>query len=716
VGRPEKQLDPAGGAVQRFTGELRNLRVMAGRPTYRQLAASAHYSHTTLSRAAAGDKLPSLPVALAFAAACGGDPGTWTRRWHEAAGGQRPGGPDGRHHGGGPAAASLRSRLEAREDSTYVGRQAEIGRVLALLSDRAELPRVVSVHGPPGIGKTAFACAASRAWSAGGGGPAVIIDSRDFSHDPGGLDAVVRQRCQPWPRTVGAPPLLLVIDTYEEMAGAALGPRHEFIRQLRGPVLVMAAGRRPASGLLQPPGWRSLVEEIELGGLSRAESGVLLGRLGVARAPDLQAALAFAQGSPLMLTIAAELARAGRDCELAGACRAPGISRHLITVMTRDIRDPGVRRLLEAASIVRTANQELLAAIVRADVSAEFTALCELSVVRIVEQGIRVHDVVRQAIAADLRWRSPATYDAWRQRACRYLRETSTSTSQQWQLQELLYLLHDPAHPAATVTPWMALDAHAAGPDTQIRPVADGELPAVLALCRRGQSLEGVPPELCLREVSAGPALHAGTCMLALDEDKRPVAVSYALPLTAGNWPSVAAARPAWRRALPAAEIAGIERAAPGSPAAVLYGQTIHLPGHRDLAAAAGREVFIRCCTRFPRLRRSYVLMTPDCPVTRYAEWGGFRPRMTGIELGGAGVDEWICDYGPGGWADWAQRAIRLAPGRSRTSQDAAQALPESARERMAQNSAVPPKDRMHPEVAISPVPAMKVIPACWDS
>lgn len=542
MGRPERQLDPAAGPVEQFARQLRDLRVRAGRPAYRRLAAVAHYSHTTLSRAAAGHQLPTLPVVLAFAVACGGDPQEWTERWQAAASRQPAAGRPG-HRRGSPAAASMRARIQAHEDRTYTGRQAEIRRVLALLADPGRLPGVVSVHGPPGIGKTAFGCAAGRTWAAEAGGPSVTIDSRDFSHDPGGLTAAVRQRCQPWPRPAASPALLLVIDTWEELDGAAPGPGHEFIRELRGPVLVMAAGRRPAAGLPGQAAWQPFSEEIRLEGLTRSESRTLLGRLGVTRESDITAAASFARGNPLLLTIAAGLASTGPPGTLAEACRAPGISRNLIATMTREIRNPGVRRLLEAASVVRTANEELLAAITAADVAAEFAALCELSIVRIVAQGIRVHDVIRQAVAADLRWRSPATYDRWRERACRYLRDCGPSDGPGWQHQELLYLLHDPATAAATVTPWTTLDAYAADPDIQIRPARGDELPALLDLCRRGESLEGISRDLYLRELDEGLATAGGACLLATRKHTGPVAVSYALPLTSRTWQRVSAAR-----------------------------------------------------------------------------------------------------------------------------------------------------------------------------
>ncbi|MCC8243058.1 nSTAND1 domain-containing NTPase [Saccharothrix luteola] len=84
MGRPERELDPAAGPVQRLAHELRGLRDAAGRPSYRTMAKTAHYSVTALAEAAGGDRLPSLAVTLAYAVACGGDRGEWEKRWRAA--------------------------------------------------------------------------------------------------------------------------------------------------------------------------------------------------------------------------------------------------------------------------------------------------------------------------------------------------------------------------------------------------------------------------------------------------------------------------------------------------------------------------------------------------------------------------------------------------------------------------------------------------------
>ncbi|MGW6059666.1 nSTAND1 domain-containing NTPase [Streptomyces sp. NPDC055189] len=81
MGRREKPLEPTAGPVQRFAHELRKLRVEAGSPTYRAMAQRVPYSAPTLSAAAAGERIPTLPVLLAYVSVCDGDPGEWERRW-----------------------------------------------------------------------------------------------------------------------------------------------------------------------------------------------------------------------------------------------------------------------------------------------------------------------------------------------------------------------------------------------------------------------------------------------------------------------------------------------------------------------------------------------------------------------------------------------------------------------------------------------------------
>jgi hypothetical protein len=152
MGRPEKPIDASGGAIAAFASGLRRLRAQAGNPTYRDMARSALYSPSVLSSAAGGYRLPTLPVTLAFVAACGGDREAWERRWHEVSGKAqpqaffRPRQRDFVTRTGWPPPAQLPLRPRG-----FVGRADE----LALLSKPSAAPIVVS--GSVGVGKSAFA-------------------------------------------------------------------------------------------------------------------------------------------------------------------------------------------------------------------------------------------------------------------------------------------------------------------------------------------------------------------------------------------------------------------------------------------------------------------------------------------------------------------------------------------------------------------------------
>ncbi|MFE0388395.1 helix-turn-helix domain-containing protein [Streptomyces bungoensis] len=149
MGRREGALDPAAGPVQRFASELRELRREAGGVTYRELARRANYSVATLSRAAAGEQLPSLPVTLAYVRACGADAGEWERRWHAVA---RERAAEPEH--GDDARAPYRglARFGPGDRELFFGRE----RLVAQLAARVRSHRVVAVVGASGSGKSSL--------------------------------------------------------------------------------------------------------------------------------------------------------------------------------------------------------------------------------------------------------------------------------------------------------------------------------------------------------------------------------------------------------------------------------------------------------------------------------------------------------------------------------------------------------------------------------
>ncbi|MFI9583955.1 helix-turn-helix domain-containing protein [Streptomyces sp. NPDC052236] len=150
AGRREVPVDPAAGPVQRFAFELRKLRTEADGITYRSLAQRAGYSVTTLSQAAAGEQLPTLPVALAYVGACGGDPAEWEARWKEAV--EESAGDGSRDDDGSLTPYRGLARFETGDSGLFFGREQLTANLVDLLRRR----RFAAVIGPSGSGKSSL--------------------------------------------------------------------------------------------------------------------------------------------------------------------------------------------------------------------------------------------------------------------------------------------------------------------------------------------------------------------------------------------------------------------------------------------------------------------------------------------------------------------------------------------------------------------------------
>ncbi|MFE0424135.1 helix-turn-helix domain-containing protein [Streptomyces sp. NPDC058953] len=136
--------------MQRFALELRKLRGQAGGVTYRAMARRVPFSVTTLSRAAAGEQLPSLEVALAYAGACGGDVEEWKRRWREVSeeiAQQVLADDDGTE-----SPYQGLARFEPGDRDRFFGRDDLIAKALELVSGH----RFAAVFGPSGSGKSSL--------------------------------------------------------------------------------------------------------------------------------------------------------------------------------------------------------------------------------------------------------------------------------------------------------------------------------------------------------------------------------------------------------------------------------------------------------------------------------------------------------------------------------------------------------------------------------
>jgi WD40 repeat protein len=239
VPRGERPLEGGDGVVVRFARDLRLLRDKAGRPTYRELGARAHYSAASLSEAAGGRKLPTLSVTVAYVTACGGDTAEWATRWRAVAAELAAATAEPFGTGDQGQAPYLGLAAFEREDADrFFGR----GELVADLVKRVNRYRFLGVFGPSGCGKSSVLRAGLAAHLTAGreedDAPVVVFTPgerpfeecavhlapllgeapgtlRDeFSEDPRNLHLRIRQAVA---ETGAESDVVLIVDQFEEL-------------------------------------------------------------------------------------------------------------------------------------------------------------------------------------------------------------------------------------------------------------------------------------------------------------------------------------------------------------------------------------------------------------------------------------------------------------------------------------------------------------------
>ncbi|GLW89636.1 hypothetical protein Aglo03_04520 [Actinokineospora globicatena] len=244
--RHERPLDAGDDAVVRFAADLRLLRLAAGSPTYRELAARVHFSVTTLSSAANGRRLPSLAVTLAYVRGCAGDTAEWERRWHRVALEQAmTAGPVDPPLDGPTPYVGL-AAYQPEDAERFHGRE----RVVEQLLDRVGRQRFVALFGASGAGKSSLLRAGLvPRWQAAEPDRHVVL----FTPGPHPLDEAAARLASPTglarhdlvrvasTHLPGNAELLLVVDQFEEVFTLCLDDteRARFVE------LLLTAARTP---------------------------------------------------------------------------------------------------------------------------------------------------------------------------------------------------------------------------------------------------------------------------------------------------------------------------------------------------------------------------------------------------------------------------------------------------------------------------------------
>lgn len=348
---------------------------------------------------------------------------------------------------------SIAELLNAARRRSFVGREHEIELFERFLHSDPPEQVLLYLYGTGGQGKTTLAkylaelCAEQKITT-------LSVDGRDIDPRPNAfLDAVqhaVRKRgaevdsgdlFQALRRMDGR--VVLFVDTYEKIAPLDDWIRVDFLPNLPSKMLTVLGGRNaPSLAWMTDPGWRALMKTVQLRNFTPAESQEYLQRRNIPL-DKIRPIIEFTHGHPLALSVVADIYERYPDKNF-HPDESPDVVRTLLQLFVQQVPSPMHRASLEVCALVNILTESLLAEVMEVeDVSELFNWLCSLSFVSIGREGIYPHDITREALTADVRWRHPdwntALHNRTRQYYHRKLKET-TGEAQRRVLFDLLYL------------------------------------------------------------------------------------------------------------------------------------------------------------------------------------------------------------------------------------------------------------------------------------
>jgi DNA-binding CsgD family transcriptional regulator len=371
-------------------------------------------------------------------------------------------------------------RLALAAAEALVGRERERAQLRAWVMD-PDGPSAVFVHGAAGIGKTALVTGALV------GPTTVVVDGRDVEPTPAavlayigsvlGLSTPVTQE-QVAHAMAAASVVAIVVDSYERFGVVDGWLRNQLLPSLPVRSTAVLVGRNPPNVAWRTaPGWRQLLVDVLLGPLTETAAAELVARKGLT-GDRAERARRFGRGHPLALELACEALVRHPDLVM-GEAPLEEVVEELVEVLFDDL-GPGLRDVVEAASVLRRATVPALAAVLEHDeASAEraWVALRDLPFATVRPDGVELQAVVQEVLVTSLELRDPGRARDLRRRAARAALATVRYAPGWAATADLLHLVQNPVVRSGFLPP--------AGVQHPVEAATAADIPDVLTIAGR---------------------------------------------------------------------------------------------------------------------------------------------------------------------------------------------------------------------------------------
>jgi hypothetical protein len=297
---------------------------------------------------------------------------------------------------------TIAERMAERRAASFVGRHAE-RELFEKMLDADESCRVLFVHGPAGVGKSSLLEAFARL-AAAAKRPVTRIDGRTTPATAGGVKSAVDT-------VANRATLALLVDGYDLLEPLDDWFREDLIPGLPERSVIAIASRRPPPVAWRiDPAWRELLRVVSLRNLPPDDSRRFLLGAGVA-AEQCARLLELTHGHPLALALVADIVGRGGDPGWSTLPR--DVVASLVAQLLEDLPSVEHRRAIEVCAVARVTTESLLRDALDLEEARDlFDWLAQLPFVEPVPDGLAPHDLARDVVDVDLRWRDRTTYDA----------------------------------------------------------------------------------------------------------------------------------------------------------------------------------------------------------------------------------------------------------------------------------------------------------------